>query len=221
MKQLKIILAFLLSGLAITDVAAQIGAGFVFGGDYYQWYRNPEVVGETADNSAGNAILNVTMGPKIWLGGEKFSLSLEGHINWGVTAFDMHEYKGMGNLSFPLLAKLNFGTVTGFGSRDGKGFYLGGGLQYTRTEIYGLTSNFENNTTRKFFQTFIGEIGFGSGEDGVNATTFVRVGINENKAFTLNIGSLIDLNFGEFFKNRNNFKIQEEEEEEETIQSFP
>lgn len=218
MKKITIIFAFLFSGLAITDVAAQIGAGLVFGGDYYQWYRNPEVANEVAQLSTGSVLLNVSGGPKIWFGGEKFTLSVEGHLNWGITAFDMHEYKGMGNLSFPLIAKLNFGSVSGFGDRGGKGFYLGGGMQFTRTEAYGLTADYIGNTTRGYFRTLIGEIGFGSGEDGVISTTFVRIGIGDDKAFTLNVGSVIDFNIGEFVKNMG--KDVFEEEEDEQIQSF-
>lgn len=223
MKKFTIIFAFLFSGLAVNNVSAQVGAGFVIGGDYYQWYRNPEVAGETALPSTGNVLLNVAMGPKFWFGGDNFSLSLEGHINWGITAFDMHEYKGMGNLSFPLIAKLNFGGISGFGEEDRKGIYIGGGLQYTRTEAYGLTSDYVGNTTRNYFQTFIGEIGFGSGGEGITSTTFVRVGLGYenggfNQAFTLNVGSIIDINFKEFAKSMN---FNEKRKEDDQIQSFP
>jgi hypothetical protein len=223
MKKLTIIFAFLFGGLAANDVSAQVGAGLVIGGDYYQWYRNPEVAGETALSSTGNVLLNVAMGPKFWFGGDNFSLSVEGHINWGITAFDMHEYKGMGNLSFPLIAKLNFGGISGFGAEDRKGLYIGGGIQYTRTEAYGLTSNYVDNTTRNYFQTFIGEIGFGSGGEGITSTTFVRVGLGYenggfNKAFTLNVGSVVDFNFGEFGKSMNRNK---ERNKDDQIQSFP
>jgi hypothetical protein len=222
MKKLTIIFAFLFGGLAVNDVSAQVGAGFVIGGDYYQWYRNPEV-GEAALSSTGNVLLNVAMGPKFWFGGDNFSLSVEGHINWGITAFDMHEYKGMGNLSFPLIAKLNFGGISGFGEEDRKGLYIGGGIQYTRTEAYGLTSDYVSNTTRKYFPTWIGEVGFGSGGEGITSTTFVRVGLGYenggfNQAFTLNVGSIIDINFGELGKSMN---LNKERNDDDQIQSFP
>ncbi|MFK7948778.1 MAG: hypothetical protein AB8G11_14390 [Saprospiraceae bacterium] len=216
MKKITIIFAFLFSGLAMTDVAAQVGAGLVFGGDYYQWYRNPTVAGETDQQSSGNAILNGAFGPKIWFGAKNFSLSLEGHINWAITAFDMHEYKGMGHLSFPLLAKLNFGALSTFDGGTSRGFYIGGGVQYSRTEAYGLTGDFDDNTTRNYFQTLIGEIGFGGGEDGVVTTTFVRFGVGENNALTLNIGSMLNFNVGEFIRSLD----LGGEDDNEQIQSF-
>lgn len=216
MKKITIIFAFLFSGLAMTDVAAQVGAGLVLGGDYYQWYRNPTVAGETDQQSSGNAILNGAFGPKIWFGAKNFSVSVEGHINWGITAFDMHEYKGMGHLSFPVLAKLNFGALSSFKEGTNKGFYIGGGVQYTRTEAYGLTGDFNNNTTRNYFQTLIGEIGYGGGGDGVVATTFIRFGVGENNALTLNVGSMLDFNVGEFFRNLD----LGDEDDDEQIQSF-
>lgn len=201
MKKISIILAFLFSGLMINQMNAQVGAGLVFGGDWYQWYQNPTVNGETALTSSGNVLLNVAIGPKFWFGGEKFSLSLEGHVNWGITSFDMHEYKGMGTMAFPLIAKLNFGSLSSFSKSEKKGFYLGGGVQYTRTELYGLTADFRDNTTRNLFRTWIGEFGYGSGKNGAVTTSFVRFGFGDNDAFTLNIGSLISFNFKEFMKN--------------------
>ena len=193
-------IALLLSLASVQEVAAQVGVGFVFGGDWYQWYQNPERASEEALPASGNAVLNLIIGPKVWFGGERFSLSLEGCVNWGATAFDMHEYKGMGAMAFPLLAKLNFGTLSGFSNGGGKGFYLGGGMQYSRTELYGTTAEFRDNTTRQFFRTWVGEIGFGSGMDNFTSSNFVRIGIGENKAFTLNIGSILDFDIKGFAK---------------------
>lgn len=216
MKKITIILVFLFSGLAMTDVAAQFGAGLVLSGDYYQWYRNPTVAGETEQQSAGNAILNGGIGPKVWIGKGGFSFSLEGQFNMGITAFDMHEYKGMGNIAFPLLAKLNFGALSSFKSDADKGFYIGGGLQYSRTEAYGLTADFDGNTTRGLFRTIVGEIGYGVGGKGFVASTFVRLGFEKDNAFTLNVGSVIDLNFSKLRKEIN----LDETEEDVQIQSF-
>jgi hypothetical protein len=214
MKKVTIILTFLFSGLMTHQANAQVGGGLVFGGDWYQWYQNPTVDGESALTSVGNVLLNVAIGPKFWVGGEKFSLSVEGHVNWGVTSFDMHEYKGMGTIAFPMIAKLNFGSLSSFSDSEKKGFYIGGGVQYTRTELYGLTADFIDNTTRKLFRTWIGEIGYGSGTNGTVTTSFVRVGVGDNDAFTLNVGSLISLNFKEVLNNsdddsdRDNGQIQ-------------
>jgi len=203
MKKFIIILTFLFSGIVINQANAQVGGGLVFGGDWYQWYNNPTVDGETALTSSGNTILNVAIGPKIWFGGEKFALSLEGHINWGVTTFDINDYKGMGSMAFPLIAKFNFGSLSSFSKNedDKKGFYIGGGIQYTRTELYGLTADYIDNTTRSFFRTWIGEIGYGSRSDGTVTTSFVRFGVGDDNALTLNVGFLISFNFKEFIKN--------------------
>lgn len=219
MKKITIILAFLFSGLATTQVNAQFGGGLVFGGDWYQWYQNPKVDGENSLTSAGNVLLNVAIGPKIWFGGEKFSLSLEGHLNWGVTSFDMHEYKGMGTIAFPMIAKLNFGSLSSFGNSDKKGFYIGGGVQYSRTELYGLTADYRDNTSRNLFRTWIGEIGYGSGKNGSVTNSFVRFGFGDNQAFSLNIGSLISFNFKEFIKGLD-FN-EDSDSGNDQIQSFP
>lgn len=216
MKKVTIIFVLLFSGLGITDVSAQFGAGFVLSGDYYQWYRNPTYSGQTDQQSSGNVLLNGAIGPKVWLGKDGFSLSLEGQFNWGITAFDMHEYKGMGNISFPILAKLNFGALSTFKDDAERGFYIGGGVQYSRTEAYGLTSDFDGNTTRNLFPTVIGEIGYGVGGKGFVMSTFVRIGLGLNDAFTLNVGSIMDLNISNLIKGFN----FEETEEAEQIQSF-
>ncbi len=219
MKKITIIFAFLFSGLTINQVNAQVGGGLVFGGDWYQWYNNPTIDGEEALTSSGNVLLNVAIGPKFWFGGEKFSLSLEGHVNWGVTSFDVNDYKGLGSMSFPLIAKLNFGSISSFSSNedDKKGFYIGGGVQYTRTELYGLTADYVDNTTRSMFRTWIGEIGYGSGSDGTVTTSFVRFGVGDDNALTLNVGSLISFNFKEFIKN---LDFDKDEDDNEQIQSF-
>ena len=41
-------------------------------------------------------------------------------------ALDINEYKGLGAVAFPVMAKLNFGALSGFSSKL-TGGYLGGG----------------------------------------------------------------------------------------------
>lgn len=49
----------------------QFRIGAVFGSDLYHWYRNPNTVPDSAGRSVGNALLNISVGPKIWVGGER------------------------------------------------------------------------------------------------------------------------------------------------------
>ena len=63
----------------------QFGFGTVGGFDFYQRYKNP--VDNIAYPASGNALLNIIYGPKIWIGSKKFSVSLEGQVNLGLTSF--------------------------------------------------------------------------------------------------------------------------------------
>ena len=70
---------------------AQFGFGFTVSNDLYQRYTNPkDVVGA---RSSGNAILNLGLGPKIWVGSKKVSASIEAQVNMGFTAFSLSSYK--------------------------------------------------------------------------------------------------------------------------------
>ncbi len=192
--------SFLLSTLFVLFTfasQAQFGIGFTTGGDLYQHYTNPESPADSgALRSAGNVLLNGSFGPKIWIGGDRFSLSIETQFNFGATGFDINEYKGMGMLAFPIMAHLNFKGNSGFGGKTKfrTGFSVGGGVQYNRTEFYG-TTNKVPTLERKLFPTYVGELQFGGGSGGVNLAFYTRYGVGydfDTAEFTggksLNIG---------------------------------
>ncbi len=181
--------------LAFTIAAkAQIGFGFVGGNDIYQRYTNPEDGSES--RSAGNAILNLHFGPKIWVGGQTFSVSVETYANWGSTALSLKDYKGMGAAAFPLMAKLNFGGNSGFNSELTSGWSIGGGYQISKTELYGLNEfSAQEGFVRDFYPVMIGEISYGYGISGFVTEVFARYGWNtETHATTLNVGVSYNLN---------------------------
>lgn len=192
MKKQLLILSFAL--FTFTNIFGQIGLGFVGGNDIYQRYTNPDEGFE--GRSAGNTILNLHFGPKIWIGGEVFSVSLETYVNWGSTAFSVSDYKGLGAAAFPLLAKLNFNGNSGFNSELTSGWSIGGGYQMAKTELYGLNAfASDEGIQRDFFPVMVAEISYGYGISGFVTELFARYGWNqETKATTLNIGVSYNVN---------------------------
>ena len=179
---------------------AQIGFGIVAGNDIYQRYTNPD--DDIASRSAGNAILNLHFGPKFWVGGENFSVSVESYLNWGSTAFSLEDYKGMGSLAFPIIAKLNFGGNSAFNSELRQGWSIGGGYQIAKTEVYGLNNPAEGEgVVREYYPVIVGELSYGYGISGFVTELFGRYGYNmETSARTLNIGVSYNINTPALFK---------------------
>lgn len=207
---------------------AQIGIGLTTGGDLYQRYTNPENPADSgALRSSGNALLNSSVGPKIWIGGDRFSLSIEAQVILGATGFDINEYKGMGTVAFPLMAHLNFKGNSGFGNRTkfGTGFSIGGGIQYNKTELYGTTREFED-LERKLFPTYVGEIQLGGGGGGVNVYFYTRYGVGydfDTSEFTgarsLNIGISSSFNITSLKKGgKGSTSFDDDVTEEETVE---
>lgn len=181
-----------------TQANAQFGVGFVFGNDIYNRFQNPD------GGSSGNAILNLHAGPKIWMGGDRFSVSVESQVNWGSTSFSIGDYKGMGSLAIPLLAKLNFNGNSGFSSELTSGWSVGGGYQLARTELYGVTIDAaEQGVVRELFPVVVGELSYGYGIGGFYIEFFGRYGWDpSSKASTTNIGISYNINMIGFRKLR-------------------
>jgi len=181
--------------LCVKESSAQkVGWGVGFRHDLYNYYANPP--DDIAARSAGSAIINIGLAPKVWIGGGDFSFSPEVYFMWSPFALSTGDYKGMGAMSFPIMAKFEFLGNSNFNS-DGKfGFSLGGGLQYTRTELWGLRNDFEyQGVERKYFKTYVIEGDFGFGLSGFDVHLFVRYGWNKNiDARTLNVGVGYDFN---------------------------
>ena len=180
--------------LTSTFMYAQVGIGAVVTNDAYQHYKNPS--DNISDPSHGNAMLNFGAGPKIWVGGKKFSFSVEGRANIGLTGFTLGENKGLGALAIPILGSLNFNGVSCMDRAGKTGFSIGGGIQYVKTELYGLKQEFiDLGVTRDFFQVYVIQVGYGYGVSGAVAQGIIRYGFNpDTDARSINVGVQYDFN---------------------------
>lgn len=186
------ILCFLL--VMSFQLQAQLGIGLTGTSDLYHRYVNPS--DEVASPAAGSAIMNLGVGPKLWVGAENFSFSVEGQAVLGVFAFSAKDYKGLGSLAFPIMAKINFSGLSSF-SKDGKlGFSIGGGLQYSKTELFGLHADYAGKgVVRDYFETYIVQAGYGFGLSGFTAHLFGRYGWSpDHDGKVMSIGIQYDFN---------------------------
>lgn len=182
--------------LCISSIHGQFGIGLTVTNDFYNRYSNPS--DSIAHDANGSVLLNLGLGPKIWLGGEKVSFSLETYANLGILGLSLPDFKGLGNVSFPVLAKLNFGGLAGTNKEGRFGFSVGGGLQWNKTELYYLSNNFEDRgVNRDIFRTYVIQAGVGFGLTGFGGQFFVRYGFNpdEDGGNSLNLGLQFDFNF--------------------------
>ncbi len=185
------ILYILLFSFLLQTSYSQFNIGVVSGGDWYHRYVNP-LDGSGADRSAGSALLNGNLGLKVFVGAPAFSLSVESYANSGALALNIEEYKGLGSIAFPVLAKLNFRGLSGFGivEEDNWGWSIGGGIQWSRTEWYGLSSAARaQGVNRELFQNYVVEISYGTGTKSKIQEFFVRYGFNADASSNvLNLG---------------------------------
>lgn len=189
---------YLLTCLPILIFAVEMPGQFAYGltakTDLYARYSNPK--DGLAAPAAGSALLNLGIGPKIWIGKEDFTFSPEASIVFSPLALSTGDFKGMGALSFPVLAKLHFLGMSNM-NYDGKfGFALGFGFQWSRTELYGLKDSYkERGVSRSYFRTTVVELDVGFGLSGFNLHGFIRYGFNgELDANTINFGVGYDFN---------------------------
>jgi len=174
---------------------SQFGIGLTASHDVYHYYQNQDDALEES-TSAGSAILNIGIGPKIWMGGNDFSFSLEAQASIGFFGLSVKDYKGLGTASFPILAKFNFGGLSALDKEGKFGWSIGAGIQYSKTELYYLADSFEEKGgTRDLFRTYVGQVGYGFGMSGFSAHGFVRYGYDpDNGARSFNIGIQYDFN---------------------------
>jgi hypothetical protein len=196
---MKYTLLLLMSIFCLTTLQAQpFGIGLTVKNDLYQRYSNPK--DEIASGSAGSFLLNFGLGPKFWVGGEDFSVSVEGSANIAPLALSTGDFKGLGAGAFPLMMKFNFQGLSGVNKEGKFGLSIGGGIQYSRTELFGLKNSFaEDGVERKLFKTYIGEIAYGFGMSGFAGYVFLRYGReSDTKANTFNFGLGYDINIPRF-----------------------
>ncbi len=192
------LLIFILSSTAIN---AQFGYGFTGTWSLYDRYTNPS--DDVAYESAGSAILNFGVGPKLWLGNRDFSISAEASAQINFLGLALKDYKGMGMASFPMLVNLNFNGLSGFDNELRPGFSIGGGIQFSKTELYGLSNKYKRDgVERKLFRTYLIHAAYGFGLNGESGALFLRYGFNpDNSAKTLSLGFQVDMNH-HTYKNR-------------------
>ena len=81
--------------------------------------------------------------------------------------------------------------------REGKfGFSIGGGIQYFKTELFGLKDTYkELGVVRELQRVYVGQIGYGFGLSGFTAHGFLRYGHHsDTKSNTISIGLQYDFN---------------------------
>lgn len=181
--------------ITVSLAHGQFGIGLTASHDIYQYYQNPDDALDES-TSAGSALLNFGLGPKIWMGGNDFSISLEAQATIGFLGLSIRDYKGLGTTSFPIMAKFNFGGLSGLDKEGKFGWSLGAGIQYSKTELYYLSNSFEEKGgERDLFKTYVGQVGYGFGMSGFTAHGFIRVGYHpDDGARSLNIGIQYDFN---------------------------
>lgn len=192
---IKALICVSLTVMGQSQALGQFGIGATMTHDLYNRYSNPD--DGIAHSANGSAFLNLGIGPKIWFGGENLSVSLESQAVIGFLGLSMPDYKGLGNLSFPIMAKLNFAGLSTLNKEGRFGLSLGGGIQYNRTELYYLANKFEERgVERSYFKTYVVHAGYGFGISGFGAQFFVRYGFNPDLdgANSLNIGLQYDFN---------------------------
>jgi len=192
----KYLLILVVIGLSSYSAIGQFGFGLTVSHDLYNRYANPS--DGIAHNANGSALLNLGIGPKVWVGGEKASLSVEGQAVWGIFGASLPDYKGLGNIAFPVLAKLNFAGLSSLNKEGRFGLSIGGGIQWSKSELYYLKNSFEDSgVNRGFFRTYVIQAGYGFGLAGFGGQLFVRYGYNPDLdgANTINIGLQYDFNF--------------------------
>lgn len=192
---MKLVITVFVTIVACNLGISQFGYGLTASNDLYHYYQNPaDDTGEST--SAGNALLNLGVGPKIWVGVEDFSISLEAQAVIGLTSFSVKDYKGLGTTSFPIMAKFNFGGLSGLDKEGKFGWSIGAGIQYSRTELYYVSDSFEElGGTRSLFKNYVGQVGYGFGMSGFSAHGFVRYGYDpDNKSKAFSIGVQYDFN---------------------------
>lgn len=183
------IVGFLLTASSFLNAQIKANFSLIYGLDFYQRMVNPSE-NNSFDRSAGSALLNLTLGPRVTVGGSNFSVSIESQGNIGLLGFNVQEYKGLGTLSVPILARLNFKGLSQLNNNFSFGNSFAGGIQYNKTELYGVTNKFKTQgLKRKFFPVYVLEYATGMGFKSATVEIYIRGGWNpQTKANSLNLG---------------------------------
>ena len=174
------------------------GTGFTYGVDLYKQFTNPHEA-DKIENPVNSVLLNFNIGPKVWVGFERFSLSLEGWASYAPFAYSYGDYKGLGALSFPVMAQLQFGGLSGFSKTGGFGVSIGGGMEWSHTDLYFIEEDL-TDVDRSFYDIPFGQIAFGLGYAGYAIQLYGRYGKGDMDASNFSIGIVVDQNLTHFKK---------------------
>ncbi len=213
---MKYIFSVLFTVFIVFNANSQANIGFVSGGDLYQRYVNPDD-NSGINRSSGSFLLNGNTGLKFYVGTPKVSLSVESYFNVGSLALNLNDYQGLGAASIPVLAKINFNGLSGLRKVDeSRGWSIGGGVQWSRTEWYFISRRArEDGIQRSFFRNYVVEVSFGKGNRSKVQEWFVRVGLDPNvRSSTFNFGLNTTYSFPYMKLPKFNLKPESEEEEE-------
>lgn len=173
-----LIIGFLFSSNAILNAQVRTNLSFIYGLDLYHRMVNPSE-NNPFDRSAGSALLNLNLGPRITVGGSKFSVSLESQGCIGLLGLNIQEYKGLGTLAVPIMARLNFKGLSMLNDNFALGSSVAGGIQYNKTELYGVTKKFrDQGLKRQFFPVYVLEYTTGMGFKSMAFEMYLRGGWN-------------------------------------------
>lgn len=187
---------FLLSNVTNSHAQIKANVSLIYGFDFYHRIVNPQE-NNSFDRSAGSAFMNLTLGPRITVGGPKFSVSVESQGNIGFLGLNIEEYKGLGTLTVPVMARLNFKGLSQLNDNFSFGNSIAGGIQYNKSELYGVSKKFRNQgLKRQFFPVYVLEYATGMGFKSIVVEMYVRGGWNpKTHANTLNVGMNIVYSF--------------------------
>ena len=187
-------LLILFLALSAFSTTAQVGIGLTGSTELYTRFSNP--TDDIASRTSGSALLNLGVGPKIWLGNKDFSFSLEGQAILSPLALSLGDYKGLGMVSFPFVARFNFKGLSGLNRLGTMGWSFGGGVQYNKSEIFGLSEDFEaQGVTRDYQRMYVGLIGYGFGISGFTVHGILKYGYDpDSDASVFTFGVQYDFN---------------------------
>ncbi len=195
----KIFCTIVLAIMFISLTEAQIGFGTVAGLDLYQYHRVPDYRNAQGKlvkgHSLGSAVANFVYGPKLWIGGNSFSVSIQGAVAFAPFAFDTDDFKGMGAVSFPLSVDLNFLGLSGFSPTVRGGFSLGVGMSYHRTELFFVDDTYKAERPSGFYQNYFAQVAYGVGSGGTDFRLYVRYGQGDNSSRFISTGLSFSTNY--------------------------
>ncbi len=204
---IKINCIFLLLALALSVSYGQVGVGVTYGFDFYQYQANPKAEDVNLKRGLGSALLNFNIGPKLYFGGNQFSVTVEGQLGIAPFAFDLDEYKGLGAFYFPILAAINFKGLSGFYEKSSWGFGFAGGTEFVRTDLYFLDDDFKD-LTRSMFNTYFGQVNVGLGSKASSIFLYARYGVGADEARNFHIGIMLDQNLTQMKKLKKRQAVQ-------------